>query len=385
MSSATIFLRIVFVCASIGPVAAATVDLADKPLSSGTSGEVKPNVMIVLDDSGSMAWSHMPDHVKNIRTDPGYKSVQCNGIYYNSAVTYAPPVKADGTSYPDADFYNAPTNGYNAASGTANLSTSFRAYDDTSSYGGGDDTAQPAYYYTYSGAEPAMSYTYTSSGSVDTTTTFYDECDGQINTGNFTKVVVGAAERQNFANWYSYYRIRIYTAKAALGVALKNLSDPDKYRIGYTTHSYTGTTTTNSEFQDIGDFCPGGTPCAQRTTLYDKIYKASPTGGTPLRAALSKVGRIYAGEAGNDPVQYSCQQNFAILTTDGSGTATMATRSTAVPPSATRTARRPSRCGTARPACGSIPTGATRTETNTEAVARRTISVSYKDACNRKQ
>ena len=47
---------------------AATIDLADKPLASGSSGEVKPNVMIILDDSGSMGWTHMPDHVRGIRT-----------------------------------------------------------------------------------------------------------------------------------------------------------------------------------------------------------------------------------------------------------------------------------------------------------------------------
>ncbi len=39
-----------------------------------------------------------------------------------------------------------------------------------------------------------------------------------------------------------------------------------------------------------------------------------------MRGALSKAGRLYAGTlvTGNDdPVQYSCQQNFTILTTDG--------------------------------------------------------------------
>lgn len=316
MSSGKHIWRILLASIVVTPVFAASVDLADKPLSSGTSGEVKPNVMIVLDDSGSMAWSHMPDHVRSIRTKTGYKSAQCNGIYYNPAVTYAPPLKADGTSYPAADFYNAPYNGYNSSSSKVNLSTSFRAYDDTSSYDGGDDTAQAAYYYTYSGTQPAMSYAY-SAGSVDTSTNFYKECNGELNTSKFTKVTVATSERQNFANWYSYYRIRIYTAKAALGQALDSLAEPEKYRIGFTTHSYTGTDTGNNEFQDIKDFCGGGTPCAQRTTLYDKIYKASPTGGTPLRAALSKVGRIYSGKTGNDPVQYSCQQNFTILTTDG--------------------------------------------------------------------
>jgi type IV pilus assembly protein PilY1 len=296
---------------------AATIDLADKPLASGTSGEVKPNVMLVLDDSGSMGWTHMPDHVRSLRSKVGYKAAQCNGIYFNPAVTYTPPVKADGTPYPDIDFFNAPYNGFNPTSTKVDLSSKFKSYDDTTSWNGGDDTEQAAYYYTYSGSQPAMSYTYNSSGDVGTSTTFYRECNGEINTGNFTKVTVDSSRRTNFANWYSYYRIRLYTAKTALGTALKTLIEPQNYRIGYSTHSYTGTDTSNDEFQNIADYCAGDPGCTQRTTLYDKVYQASADGGTPLRAALSKVGRIFAGQTGTDPVQYSCQQNFTILTTDG--------------------------------------------------------------------
>ncbi|PWB39272.1 MAG: hypothetical protein C3F19_16720 [Rhodocyclales bacterium] len=312
---------LVFWLAAMPAAWAATVDLADKPLASGTSGEVKPNVMIVLDDSGSMGWTHLPDHVRSLRTTKGYKSAQCNGIYYNPAVTYAPPLNADGTSYPNVNFYDAPYDGFDSGSTKVNLSTSFRAYDDTTSFGGGDDTAQAAYYYTYSStpSQPAMSYTYTSGGSVDTSTTFYKECNETI-AGKFTKVTVegqGATARQNFANWYSYYRIRLLTAKTAVGRAFVNLSEPSKYRIGFTTHSYTGTDTSNDEFQKIDDFCAASPGCAQRTSIFSKLYGASASGGTPLRAALSKVGRIYAGKTGDDPVQYSCQQNFTILTTDG--------------------------------------------------------------------
>ena len=44
------------------------------------------------------------------------------------------------------------------------------------------------------------------------------------------------------------------------------------------------------------------------------------TGFTPLRAALSKVGRYfsktYSGQT-VDPIQYSCQRNYALLSTDG--------------------------------------------------------------------
>ena len=49
-----------------------------------------------------------------------------------------------------------------------------------------------------------------------------------------------------------------------------------------------------------------------------------PGGSSPTREGLARVGRMYAGKhdgintgMNDDPVQYSCQQNFTIMTTDG--------------------------------------------------------------------
>lgn len=73
----------------------------------------------------------------------------------------------------------------------------------------------------------------------------------------------------------------------------------------------------------------GGTSAiGQKSYWYDKLFNTTASGcGTPLRSALATVGRIYAGTelstAGStsgtsiDPVQYSCQKNFTLLTTDG--------------------------------------------------------------------
>ncbi len=54
------------------------------------------------------------------------------------------------------------------------------------------------------------------------------------------------------------------------------------------------------------------------------MFSQVPANGTPLRSALARVGRIYAYKAGttndnhaSDPIQYSCQQNFTLMTTDG--------------------------------------------------------------------
>ena len=72
----------------------------------------------------------------------------------------------------------------------------------------------------------------------------------------------------------------------------------------------------------------GVDPIGQKSYWYTKLFAQTASGcGTPLREALGTAGRIFAGKelstAGSttgssiDPVQYSCQQNFALLTTDG--------------------------------------------------------------------
>jgi len=72
----------------------------------------------------------------------------------------------------------------------------------------------------------------------------------------------------------------------------------------------------------------GVTGVGQKNYWYDKLFAQTASGcGTPLRSALATVGRIYGAKefstAGStsgttiDPVQYSCQKNFALLTTDG--------------------------------------------------------------------
>jgi len=61
-----------------------------------------PNITLMLDDSGSMAWDYMPDwgYLTDTSQD-GVRNSAINGTYYNPTVTYSPPPKSDGT------FYNA--------------------------------------------------------------------------------------------------------------------------------------------------------------------------------------------------------------------------------------------------------------------------------------
>lgn len=281
---------------------AATTDIASSPMASSSSSGVKPNIMFVLDDSGSMAWDYLPDAAENFSYgEYGSMSKHCNGLYYNPAITYLPPVDATGNSYPNSSFTSAWYNGFQTSDGTADLT------------GSG--------YYTYTGTEGDLAFTYDSDGNVNTKSTFYRECNSDVGERPgrrvFTPVTVSATsgpggtdERTNFANWFSYYRTRIMAMKSAAGRAFKAIGNT--YRVGLTTINYTGTDNSDSRFLNISDF-----NATQKSSWYDKFYAVNPNGNTPLRAALSKVGRIYAGQIGTDPVQYSCQQNFTILSTDG--------------------------------------------------------------------
>jgi type IV pilus assembly protein PilY1 len=267
---------------------AAPLALANAPLATSTTITVKPNLMFVLDNSGSMDFEYLPDSVNNDKSNHCYRNSTYNGVYYNPNMTYVLPVTSTGTNYSSASFNGAWVDGYSTGSGSTNLSSKFRAGDD--------NTDHVAYYYKYTGLSPV--------------TPVRGVC---YSDASYTLVNVGAAEQANFANWYSYYRTRILMMKTAAGLAFKDIGDA--YRIGFTTISYTGVDSTNAGFMKIADF-----NATNKATWYSKLYGASANGSTPLRGALSKVGRMYAGQlltGANDPIQYSCQQNFTLISTDG--------------------------------------------------------------------
>jgi len=126
-------------------------------------------------------------------------------------------------------------------------------------------------------------------------------------------------EMTNFANWYAYYRMRDTMAKTAIGRAFLALTD--QYRVGFITIN-PGSPVDSDRYLKVDDFATGAG--SQKDLWYQKVYGTGSNGSTPLREALSRVGRYYANvtsgiNSGMDasPIQYSCQPNYAILMTDG--------------------------------------------------------------------
>ena len=122
-----------------------------------------------------------------------------------------------------------------------------------------------------------------------------------------------AEEMTNYANWYAYYRTRMQMMKTASSIAFSTVDD--KFRVGY----YSINNSSGSQFLN-----PAAFDGVQKNLWYSKFLGATPFGPTPLRNGLANTGRLYAGKlsslngvTANDPMQYSCQQNFTILSTDG--------------------------------------------------------------------
>jgi len=107
---------------AMGVVQAAGVSVDQSPLI--IQKPLPPNIVLMLDDSGSMGWAYMPDWgYLSDHSDDAVRSSSVNGVYYNPNVTYTPPKKADGTSYPDiTTFPNAPVNGFDSGSAIEDLS-----------------------------------------------------------------------------------------------------------------------------------------------------------------------------------------------------------------------------------------------------------------------
>ena len=276
-----------------GATLAAAADVSNAPIAFQSAAAVRHNMMFIMDDSGSMRHDYLPDDANVDKKCFGYFG--WNKIFYNPATTYVAPIKADGTFYADAVWPNAYSDGF-AATGLTNL---------TSNAAGPFNKGSAQFFYT----------TWSGTG-VPTTCT----------NNQYTAVTtIPAAQQKNYANWYSYYRTRALAMKSAVGRVFANL-DASRFRVGFMALHSNANYTDDDLFLNIRDF-DQATPNNQRSDFYARLYgTATPSGNsTPLRPALEKAGRIFAGvrmnganlPSGSDPVQYSCQRNYTILSTDG--------------------------------------------------------------------
>ncbi|MDO5690917.1 MAG: PilC/PilY family type IV pilus protein [Pseudomonadota bacterium] len=342
------------------------VDLANKPITQLIDlNQAGPNVMLIMDDGRYMARDIMSADLLDYTTRWGMGNVfqgstlPCglyhgtNTLAYNPNYTYELPVKQvneDGTlvRYDAARFDMALIDGYKAAHNTTDTrywsdpavtsGVNGRGYgwNDLNSYAvklalGGESlgpslwesTSDGAYYY-----KPAAGTTPPSDISTNG-----DYC---MDRSKWEKVLVKnatAAQKQNYANWLTYYRTRMNTLKSASTLVFSKLDDT--FSVGLMTATQTRLRNQNSQTDFIN---VAKMNVAQKNKLLAAIQAAGFKGGgadAGLPWALSTTGRYFAGklkdqtwavsgspvyDSGtivNDPMKFSCQKSYSIIASAG--------------------------------------------------------------------
>ncbi len=336
------------------------VQAQQPPLSNGPlflGGNISPNVMFTLDDSGSMHFEIMPENLirqsiyfmfprassiyggsdysnYSIDFDPTNKytaslrSSAVNKIYYDPAVRYLPWSNGNGTLMNNADPTCAPHNPKNTTAGCRNLTvnntqTSSWLKNDGSRSGSSSKTFYPAVYFKHNGGDISLASSYTQV-EIKSSTTSYEGGPDRTDCAAHTTCTYNE-EIQNFANWYTYYRSRILLARAGIGRAFS--TQGNTMRVGFSAINKSSTTidgvATTVVKSGVRQFT--GT---DRTNFFTELYGHTiPAAGTPLREAVIAVGDYFKrtddkGPWGQTPgstggTQHECRQNFNILMTDG--------------------------------------------------------------------
>jgi type IV pilus assembly protein PilY1 len=162
------------------------------------------------------------------------------------------------------------------------------------------------------GSSPISAFVRTN---IVSTRTSYPKDTGRLDCTTTSGICTYDEEMTNFSNWYAYYRTRNQTMKSAASHAFLPISEG--YRLGFNTIN-------NTSFNDSDTGRANWLPTRDLTSThksnwYAKLFDASGSSATPLRGALNRMGLYFAGTLSgtNSPIQYSCQRNYTILTTDG--------------------------------------------------------------------
>jgi len=312
---------------------ASAVDYPDAPLQSGTSYPAA-NVMFILDDSGSMSSAAMPvDDDRPLADTVAIKSYVQNTIYYNPAVEYDPWIKADNTRHTTGLSYTNAWDDADELKTAVDLSTGVQSfYVPITPFAANATTTQKntlSNYYRYqirkvSGNMRVERSTYRSKSGGNN----YGQagCGTNDNWENCTQVTPTgrtlSAELENFVTWYSYHSTRLKVAKAGGSEAFAQMPIPQNIRVGFMKISQTNDGNAGVQFP-IPVGTAGGifSNSTNRTNWFTYLQNVNTTGSTPLRWALTRAGEYFKTDAPWGPeavgAQFTCRQNFAILTTDG--------------------------------------------------------------------
>jgi type IV pilus assembly protein PilY1 len=373
--------------AALGSAALQAAEPAQVPLTSRVAEPPTPNVMVTIDDSGSMLADFMPEGTFTLPSYPSrnitlanawtgafpgdvrklagasptgnylagvvtsvktgatwyqmqYRSPDVNAIYYNPDQLYLPWQKPDGSgrmanSTPSA----APWDPVLSGGATFNLTVNSGAiYTRWYTYAGTSALGNRAFY-------PGLVYRLKAGFDPQSTSSYilYDlnATDGShaaaIKHANRTDCAgakcTKAEELQNFANWFTYYRMRESLTKAAVSESL--LSFKDKLRVGWGRINKSNNSNIDGVNFTVIETSANGGPmrnfdAARMKTVLTGVQNISSWPSTPLRTALNEVGRYFdvsqRGAAGSpwleDPTnagseKLACRRSVSLMMTDG--------------------------------------------------------------------
>lgn len=348
------FLALLFIWL-FSPTAWAQINLSNVPLF--VTVNVTPNVVLTIDDSGSMKNAYTPDcraplilsgvpatadEVQGI-TDKcvleaktnkfnlkRYSAFSWNTQYYNPLIEYTIPVRKDGVTY-STSFNAANESGFKSTSNKVNLAVGYQltnqcAPSATCGYltcptGETCSTLlnpQAAFYHIYYAGfnkpKPANC-----DGTVED-----EDCYIKIEVGGpddnlISKDLQSAEEKKkNFAIWFSFYRTRALAAITAATNAITSL-DTDQIRLAWT--SVNQRTTQNNNCFRFGTTCTNNTTgtsyenrmrlldgaksgdnsITHRTDFYNWVANMDFGSVTPLRNALARSGEYFKTSGVNSP------------------------------------------------------------------------------------
>ncbi|WP_341890544.1 hypothetical protein [Variovorax sp. YR752] len=319
----------------LGNAHAATTP-SQTPLYNAVPG-AKPNLMFVLDNSGSMDLEAQDGYAVDDKCkvdgekdcgnkNGGYgwyamRSSSVNTQYYNPAIRYLARVNPDGTekgnSIPFVDNQS---------------STYKRPIHDT------DAGYQRKFIYVQCKSndcsEPANRTVVTINDPPGTGTIDLPIGNKRTDCGTNVTKCTAVLEHRNIVNWYEWYSTRSLAVSTALGLAMQSYDN--KFRVGYVQYNRDGKAAEKiisgvNYFKD--DVSIAGRKW--KTRFYDWIYGLEPNGGTPSHHALVLAANYYAGSGTtaytaswltspwkNDPNdltsgELSCRRAYAIVLSDG--------------------------------------------------------------------
>ncbi|MFB4205092.1 Type IV pilus biogenesis factor PilY1 [wastewater metagenome] len=337
---------------AVGNASAAPGTLANAPLDTGIT--VPPNIMFLLDDSGSMDWDHMPtDRARTlypnasdewVYIDPTPSEAEewrelCsayNTMAFDPSIDYSPWAGEDddGNTLSDVSVNDAPFNPYDHNSDTLDLENDACEegdIEDENSWGCWSSDVG-FFYVKWNDANGNGEYDKKEClpprNNIPTDGHYYPN---SVPTGGQGEIVyvkdMTADEKQNYANWFSYYRKKEYVAKRAISELISGSAE----RMGLLTLHDNGGADTPVKDVDDQTTPVDATAAANKSDLLDNLLGNYSNGGTPLRRRLEDIGEYfegnyreggYWGDRWPSPILSqsdggSCQQNFVIAMTDG--------------------------------------------------------------------